>query len=108
MTTRVRVAGILLLVLLLAAPAAAERPKPEVFAVIDGDEMFTVLPPGRIPAIDEPRFVRGPEAAAQMKPDEHVIGVVVDGEARAYSTWHLDRHEIVNDRIRGTALAVTW
>ena len=30
------------------------------------------------------------------------------GQARAYSAWHLDHHEIVNDRIGKTAIAVTW
>ena len=41
--------------------------------------------------------------------DEEPLLVVVDGgEARAYSTWHLDNHEIVNDYINGKAITVTW
>ena len=43
-----------------------------------------------------------------MSPHEPVIGIMVDGDARAYSTWHLDAHEIVNDTISSTPLAVTW
>jgi hypothetical protein len=29
-------------------------------------------------------------------------------EQRAYSTWQLDRHEIVNDVFEGRPVAVTW
>jgi hypothetical protein len=43
-----------------------------------------------------------------MRPKEPVLGVVVDGEARAYSLWQLDAHEIVNDEIAGSAIAATW
>jgi hypothetical protein len=34
--------------------------------------------------------------------------LIVGGEARAYSLWQLDAHEIVNDEVAGTAIAVTW
>jgi len=88
--------------------AEAQRPKPKVVATVGGDDVYQVLPVGAIPAIDEPEFVRGAEADAQMKADEPVLGVVVDGEARAYSLWQLDAHEIVNDGIKGTAFAATW
>jgi hypothetical protein len=87
---------------------AQSRRAPEVVKVIGGDEVYQVLPLGAIPAIDEPSFVIGDEADGQMKSGEPVIGIVIDGEARAYSLWQLDAHEIVNDTIRGTAIAVTW
>lgn len=90
-------------------PAAiAQRPAPKVVGEFGGDPMYAVLEPDAIPALRDPVFVSGPAAAAQMKPDEPVIGVVVDGEAHAYSTWQLDAHEIVNDRIAGSAVAATW
>ncbi len=88
--------------------AEAQRPEPKVVATVDGDDVYQVLPVGKIPAIDDPEFVRGAEADAQMKSNEPVLGVVLDGEARAYSLWQLDAHEIVNDEIRGTAIAATW
>jgi len=34
--------------------------------------------------------------------------VTAEGQAKAYSTWHLDRHEVVNDYIGETAIAATW
>ena len=87
---------------------AAQRPEPEVVATIAGDDVYKLLPVGGIPAIDDPEFVTGPEADAQMQADEPVLGIVLNGQARAYSLWHLDAHEIVNDELAGTAIAATW
>ncbi len=76
--------------------------------MFDGDPMYTVLPPGAIPALVKPEFLNGKRASAQMYPNEPVIGVLLGGEAKAYSMWHLDAHEIVNDILFGKAIAVTW
>jgi hypothetical protein len=89
-------------------PAEAQRPKPEVVATVGGDDVYRVLPVGAIPAIDDPTFVSGAAAIAQMSAGEPVLGIVLDDEARAYSLWQLDAHEIVNDEIKGTAIAATW
>ena len=86
----------------------AQRPEPEVVATIGGEDVYQLLPVGAIPAIDNPEFVSGAEADRQMRPEEPVLGVVMGGEARAYSLWQLDAHEIVNDQIAGTAIAATW
>lgn len=95
-------------VLLAVTSVVAQRPEPEVVATWGGDEVYQVLPLGAIPAIDDPEFVTGAAADAQMKPQEPVLGVVVGDTARAYSLWQLDGHELVNDRIEGTAIAATW
>ncbi len=95
-------------VLLIATNATAQRPEPKVVATWGGDEVYQVLPLGAIPAIDDPEFVAGAAADAQMKPDEPVLGVVIGDTARAYSLWQLDSHELVNDSIEGTAIAATW
>jgi hypothetical protein len=99
---------LVVITLLLAAPAVDAQRRATEVAVIDGDPVYRLLPVGGIPAIDEPAFVTGDAADAQMVDHEPVIGVVVDGHARAYSLWHLDAHEIVNDEIEGTAIAATW
>jgi len=93
---------------LLVVPARAEWPEPEVVATIGGEGVYQMLPVGEIPAIDDPEFVSGSEADRQMRPDEPVLGVVIGKEARAYSLWQLDAHEIVNDEIDGSAIAATW
>ncbi|MBD3219658.1 DUF3179 domain-containing protein [bacterium] len=103
-----KVAVTIALLVPLATMVAAQQPQPEVHGTFEGEPMYTVLPPDRIPAIRTPEFVTGEEADRLMAPDEPVLGVVVQGDARAYSLWHLDRHEIVNDTVAGRALAATW
>ncbi len=62
-----------------------------------------------IPPIYNPELVSAQEGQQFMSPNEQVLGIVgPKGTAVAYSTWHLDSHEIVNDIIDGIALAVTW
>jgi hypothetical protein len=65
-----------------------------------------VVPRGRIAAIDSPRFVGAREA--RIPPDAWVLGIVIDGEARAYSLNLLNRHEIVNDRVGQRGFAAVW
>ncbi|MCH7808065.1 MAG: DUF3179 domain-containing protein [Planctomycetes bacterium] len=75
-----------------------------------------------IRAIDDPLFVApddprlmergrrryrsggGPKTSDDIK----VIGVVVDGDARAYPTTLLNHHELVNDRVGGKPVTVGW
>ncbi len=70
--------------------------------------MYTVLPPNAIPAIKNPSFVSGKKADSQMSPEEPVLGIFMSGEAKAYSLWQLDAHEIVDDEIADTPIAATW
>jgi hypothetical protein len=101
-------AAVAVMTLVPARPASAQRPEPTVFGVFAADTMYTVLPPDAIPAIREPVYVSGAVAQAQMSDDEPVIGVFLGDEAVCWSTWHLDRHEIVNDHAGGRAVAATW
>ena len=76
--------------------------------VIEGAPMITVLPPDAIPAIDRPTFVSAREGDAFMRPEEKVLGIADGRTARAYSTWQLNHHEIVNDFLGEAPIAVTW
>ena len=64
-----------------------------------------------IPSIDAPEF-RAPDdpmlAARGVGPDTPVLGIEVNGEARAYPVSVMARHEVVNDRFGGEAFAVLW
>ncbi len=76
----------------------------------------------RIRAIDDPLFVSPDDPRLLKLPvsryrrgerpattdDVMVIGYVQDGDARAYPTALLDRHEVVNDRFGGKPVAVGW
>jgi hypothetical protein len=97
------------LVLLLQAPE--KPPIPTVGPrdlVLEGDPVKILLPPGGIPAVMDPRLLSAAEADPVFQPDEPILGVAIGGEAVAYSLWHLDGHEIVNDVVGGTPIAATW
>jgi len=72
------------------------------------DPVIAVLPQEAIPAIDSPVFESADRARSFMRDEEIVIGVTDGTAAKAYSTWLLDSHEIVNDVIGSTPIAVTW
>jgi hypothetical protein len=59
-----------------------------------------------IPSIDEPKYISADEAG--LSDDDIVVTLSYAGEYRAYPTRILDHHEIVNDTIAGTPLAITW
>lgn len=75
-----------------------------------------------IPSIDDPLFVNPTDrrlltvGTSLYRPDEkpkriddvRVIGYVVNGEARAYPTALLDRHELINDEINGKPVTIGW
>lgn len=88
-------------------PASAES-RGKVEAIIEGDPLIRLLPQDGIPAIDDPEMIPASEAGEIMKDDEPVIGIFDGENARAYPTWFLDGHEIVNDRIGQLPIAATW
>ncbi|MCH7693474.1 MAG: DUF3179 domain-containing protein [Proteobacteria bacterium] len=75
---------------------------------VDLAEIMSGGPPkDGIPSIDDPRFVPVSEVT-DLADTEPVIGVTVNGEARAYPLGILTRHEIVNDTIGGVPVTVTY
>ncbi len=71
-------------------------------------EIFTLTARDGISPIDDPKFVTAAEAEPGMLPTEVVIGLDVGGETKAYPVNVLSQHEIVNDEIGGTPVAVTF
>ena len=64
-------------------------------------------PKDGIPSIDSPKFAKA--ADERSIPDqEPVIGLEINGEARAYPIRVLMWHEIVNDTVGGVPVAVTY
>jgi len=75
---------------------------------IDFNEILSGGPPkDGIPAIDNPKFIKVSEAT-HLSETEPVIGVVVDGVAKAYPLQVLMWHEIVNDTIADVPITVTF
>lgn len=97
------------ILLALLTPAVLLAQKKEAKETeVHGHIMYTLLEPGDIPAIFEPKYVSVSQADAYYYPDEPLIAVIDGDKAKAFSTWHLDHHEVVNDYINGKAITVTW
>lgn len=92
-------------------PAGPSGTELEAQGLCDLDPAFlhASLPPNRIPALVEPAMVApdSPEAA-YLREGDRVLGVVVDGVARAYPHNILWHHEIINDRIGDRRVTVTF
>jgi len=65
-------------------------------------------PKDGIPSIDDPRFWSSQEADRHFNDDDRVVGVYINGEARAYPQRILVWHEIVNDTVGGKPISVTF
>jgi hypothetical protein len=98
---QVSVTGLFLTALLWPAEGIGQRNQSD-----PPDGFREILPRGRIAAIFEPEYVSAEKA--RIRPDAWVLGVVIDGQARAYSLTLLNSHEVVNDRIGDTSFAAVW
>jgi len=82
----------------LSEPESAEKDLPSGFQ--------QMLARGTLESIDNPQFVSAEEA--EIPPDAWILGVLLQGEARAYSLSLLNSHEVVNDEIAGQPVAAVW
>jgi len=110
---------LILLALLCLSPQAladpglwkSEWPKTDFskkLASIKFSEIFSGGPPkDGIPAIDKPKFEPVSEID-NLSDTEPVVGLIVNGEAKAYPVQVLMWHEIVNDTIGGVPVSVTF
>ena len=75
---------------------------------VEWNEILSGGPPkDGIPAIDEPRTI--PVSKVHNLADsEPVVGLILNGQARAYPLRILTWHEIVNDQLGGVPVTVTY
>jgi hypothetical protein len=98
--------------LLLAAVAASAEPKRLNGFVLEPGSIPVqeILRGGpardAIPALDDPMLAE--PGSDEWSGDERVIGVVVNGEARAYPIALLVWHELVNDVVGGVPILVSY
>lgn len=71
-------------------------------------DLVTLLPFDAIRSIEDPIHLERSRADELYKPDELILGIDINGDARAYSVPLLSRHEVVNDVVGGQPVAVTW
>lgn len=60
-----------------------------------------------IPAIDKPEFINAADADF-LRADDRILGIEINGIAKAYAVSILNWHEIVNDSIDDTAYTLTY
>ncbi len=76
---------------------------------VSPDEIVSGGPPkDGIPSIDDPGFQSNEEADGWLHSSDPVMVVEAGGEVKAYPLRILVMHEIVNDRVGGTPVAVTY
>ena len=64
------------------------------------------IPRDAISPIYSPKFVLSDESV--LEPGEMVMGLAINGDARAYPVVMLRIREMVNDEVGGTPVLVTW
>jgi hypothetical protein len=89
-------------------PADAEGIASRDPTALTREDLTSVLSPDSIPSIDDPKFVSSDQAAAWLASEEPVAVLEIKGDARAYPLQIMTWHEIVNDVVRGTPVAVTY
>lgn len=72
------------------------------------DEFKVIVPRDGIPPIDRPVFWEEKKARELLDEDEPVISLEMNGDAKAYPLSILMYHEIVNDKIGGKPVTVTY
>ena len=80
-------------------------PEGPVSSAFDDAEFRQLRPPDAIPPVYHPKFV--PHDESDLPHDELVIGLSIDGDARAYPAGLLYHREMVNDTVGGVPVLVT-
>lgn len=80
----------------------------EVTIVEDGREYVIrqIIPTDGIRPVYNPQFTTADKS--EYDAAELVMGVEINGDARAYSVGFLRSREMVNDEVGGTPILVTW
>lgn len=98
----------------LALGQPVSRPNPAEYNGFDLQAALVPLeaierggpPRDGIPAIDQPRFVAAVRSG--LKAGDRVLGLIRNGVTRAYPVRILNWHEVVNDRLAGDPIAITY
>lgn len=69
---------------------------------------FYAVPFGLFPGVRTPRWRRTPDVGSELQPDDEVIGLEVDGDARAYPVGWIARPHVVIDDVGGRPVAMTY
>lgn len=111
------ISGVLLVVVIMSGCTSVTSDQPQNNPDVNGNTSEWLIPksqvydggPGRdgIPSIDNPQFSKASEIDF-LDDNELVIGIKIDGEIKAYPHVILYYHEIVNDSVGETPIALTF
>ncbi|MEW8352940.1 MAG: DUF3179 domain-containing protein [Candidatus Thiodiazotropha sp.] len=77
-------------------------------ALVPADQILPGGPPkDSIPSIDRPKFISA-HKVDYLDPEDRVLGLIYNGQEKAYPIAILNWHEIVNDRFGDAPVAVTF
>jgi hypothetical protein len=87
--------------------------EPMIQTAVPTSQIFADVAADAIPPLDDPQLDVGraefvEASAARLSDDEIVIGVEIDGDARAYPVRILNWHEIVNHTVGGRKISLTY
>jgi hypothetical protein len=82
------------------------EPNPSIDLNLDKYVYVPMLPRDAIRPVYDPDFVQAIDSP--LHPDELVMGVAINGEAKAYPVTVLRFREMVNDELGGGPILVTW
>jgi hypothetical protein len=85
-------------------------PREQLAASGNPKDQIDAIPPRLVETItpQEVRLIAENEHIRFLVPGDRVIGLVINGEARAYPVRVLALHELVNDVVGGVPVAVSW
>lgn len=98
---------VLLALLLLGSPVWAQDWDFSRHSIPVDDILSGGPPRDGIPALFNPAYLPA-EDALEMLDDEQILGVFLNGVARAYPTRILSHHELVNDSFGDLPVLVSW
>ena len=65
-----------------------------------------LIPPDGIRPVYAPTFA--PASQVELQDEELILGVAIQGQAKAYPITVLRHREMVNDELAGIPMLVTW
>jgi uncharacterized protein DUF3179 len=87
---------------------AGQKPFDVTRHTVPLSEIERSVPKNSIPALVHPRFVAAGEIGKLVDEKDRVLGVYLNGEAKAYPIRILNWHELVNDEVGGQPVLVSW
>ena len=88
------------------SPASSAAPTPTVDLSLSNIPFVPLLPRDAIAPVYDPEFVSA--GVSPLHEDERIMGIAIEGKAKAYPVTVLRFREMVNDELAGLPILVTW